>query len=119
MSLSRFDASLSTNTGDRATRDLGISPDQTHTGRPTTASRSDHMIKLLSNQAPELLDALNPEAFSLSRMPRIDPDAPLRWSGSPALAACGVLDHLCSVPDDGRRLSGCVRVSRTSARIAG
>ena len=78
MSLSRFDASLSTNTGDRATRDLGISPDQTHTGRPTTASRSDHMIKLLSNQAPELLDALNPAALSLSRAARFDPNPPSR-----------------------------------------
>ena len=78
MSLSRFDASLSTNTGDRATRDLGISPDQTHTGRPTTASRSDHMIKLLSNQAPELLDALNPAAVSSSESGRIDLDPPQR-----------------------------------------
>ena len=78
MSLSRFDASLSTNTGDRATRDLGISPDQTHTGRPTTASRSDHMIKLLSNQAPELLDALNLAAIWLSKTGQFDPDTPRR-----------------------------------------
>ena len=39
--LSRFDASLSTDTGDRATRDLGVSPDWTHTSKPTTATRSD------------------------------------------------------------------------------
>ena len=42
----------------RATRDLGVSPDRTHTSWPTTACRSVTSASPLGSTTPELLDAL-------------------------------------------------------------
>ena len=55
----RFAPGLSTTHGGSATKDPGISPDRTHTGRPSRTSRSYAMTNSLSSQRPSSLGALH------------------------------------------------------------